>query len=80
MTKAIRVENADTNDFKVVVEVWVTRLGNKSLDMTYCMLDSATGIKLATANTTLVTFDYHTNQTISIPDLWRGKISAIDSL
>ena len=65
---------------KVDVETQVTRLGNKSMDMAYRMLDRTTSSILATAKTTLVTFDYRSNQTIAIPDEWRAKISAFESL
>ena len=64
----------------VRVEVQVTRLGNKSLSMAYRMLNGDSGPELATAKTVLVTFDYHNNETIRIPELWREKISAFEGL
>ena len=65
---------------KVVVEVRVTRLGNKSMDMAYRIVESVTGTQLAQASTTLVTFDYHVNKTILIPVGWREKISAFEKM
>ena len=64
----------------VMVEARVSRLGNKSMDMLYGMVDSATGAQLARASTTLVTFDYHENKTILIPDEWRRRISEFEKL
>jgi acyl-CoA thioester hydrolase len=64
----------------VHVQVGVTRLGNKSLTMEYLMLEARTDMELARGSTVLVTFDYHSNQTISIPVLWREKISGFESL
>lgn len=63
----------------VQVQVGVTRLGNKSLTMEYLMLNAATGMELARGSTVLVTFDYHSHQTIPIPVLWREKISNFES-
>ena len=65
---------------KVVVEARVTRLGNKSMDMVYGMVDSETGAQLARASTTLVTYDYHSNKTILIPDGWRSRISEFEKV
>jgi acyl-CoA thioester hydrolase len=64
----------------VLVELRVSRLGNKSLSMLYRMVNTANGVELAIASTTLVTFDYHSNKTIPIPDLWREKISEFEGL
>ena len=63
---------------KVRVDVRVNRLGTKSLGMLYRMVESETGLELATASTTLVTYDYHKNMTIAIPTQWREKISAFE--
>jgi len=64
----------------VRVGVRVTKLGNKSLSMDYRMFDETTGTQLATASTVLVTFDYHEHTTMPIPETWREKITAFESL
>jgi len=65
---------------QVRVGVRVTRLGNKSMHVEYSMRDETTGSQLASGSTVLVTFDYHRQVTIPIPDLWREKISAFEDL
>jgi acyl-CoA thioester hydrolase len=65
---------------QVRVDVRVTQLGNKSIKMSYQLVDAATGSQLATASTTLVTYNYLAHKTILIPDLWREKISAFENL
>jgi acyl-CoA thioester hydrolase len=62
------------------VGVRVSRLGNKSLTMEYCLRDGDTGQEMATADTVLVTYDYHTNQTIAIPERWRAVISTFEQM
>lgn len=64
----------------VRVDVQVTRLGNKSLNMAYRMRDGATGIELATATTVLVAYDYHKQASMPLPNDWREKISAFEGL
>jgi acyl-CoA thioester hydrolase len=65
---------------EVRVGVRVTRLGNKSMTMEYRLFEAASNMELATGSTVLVTFDYHTQQTIPIPDIWREKISAFEKI
>jgi acyl-CoA thioester hydrolase len=64
----------------VRVGVRVSRLGNKSMTMEYRLEDARSGQGLASASTTVVTYDYHTQQTIPIPDHWRKVISQIEGL
>ncbi|NOY99147.1 MAG: acyl-CoA thioesterase, partial [Chloroflexi bacterium] len=64
----------------VRVGVRVTRLGNKSMDMAYRMIDAATDAELAAGSTVLVTYDYRTEKTIPIPDDWRQKIARFEGL
>lgn len=64
----------------VRVGVRVTRLGNKSLDMEYQIEDEDSRRTLADGATVLVTYDYHTSQTIPIPDDWRRAITAFENL
>jgi len=51
-----------------------TRLGNKSFEMVYSLQDAARGQELATGSAILVTFDYHAQQSIPIPENWRKAI------
>ena len=64
----------------VRVGVRVTRLGNKSLEMEYCMEDAQTGQELATSTTVLVAYDYQTGETIPIPETWRKLIQGYEGL
>ena len=65
---------------KVQVGVRVTRLGNKSLTMEYVIEDSEKKLVLATSSSVLVTYNYHSGQTIPIPQHWRQTISAFEGL
>lgn len=51
-----------------------SRLGGKSFDFEY-LLQNKVGETVATGKTVLVAFDYETQQTIAIPQVWRDKIS-----
>ena len=64
----------------VHVGVRVTRLGNKSLDMEYCLEDLQTEQEFANGSSVLVTYDYHSRRTIPIPDSWRAGIQEFESL
>jgi len=64
----------------VRIAAGVTRLGNKSMSMAYSIRDAASGQVLATGSTTLVTFDYHQERSIPIPDTWREKITEFEGL
>jgi acyl-CoA thioester hydrolase len=67
-------------EHRIQVGVRTTRLGNKSLTMEYCIVESQTKQELATASAVLVAFDYHHNKTILIPDHWRQTIAAFEKL
>jgi acyl-CoA thioester hydrolase len=58
----------------VSVGVHTSKLGNKSMTVEQNILNSATSEVLASGQVVLVAFDYHTNETIPIPDYWREKI------
>jgi len=58
----------------VQVGVRVARIGTKSLVMHYSMEDRDDGQVLATAETIMVAFDYHTHQSIPVPEDWKQKI------
>lgn len=56
------------------VGVHVSRIGNKSFDMEYLIMREDKTQILAQASTTLVTYDYHKQQTVSVPEEWRQII------
>lgn len=64
----------------VRVGVRVTRLGHKSLTLAYCLEDAGDGKKLASGETVGVAYDYHTQQTIPLPDSWRQRITEFEGL
>jgi acyl-CoA thioester hydrolase len=64
----------------VHVAMRVTRLGNKSLDIMYRIEDEPGEQVFATAETVMVIYDYRTQQTRPISDLWREKIAAFEDI
>jgi acyl-CoA thioester hydrolase len=62
------------------VGVKTTRLGHKSFDVQQGLIDKATGKVMCTGQLVLVTYDYHSGQTIPIPSEWREKISQFENL
>jgi acyl-CoA thioester hydrolase len=58
----------------------VSRLGNKSMTTVFLLEDVQTGQALCTGECTLVTYDYHSEVTIPIPEDWRAKICAFEGL
>jgi acyl-CoA thioester hydrolase len=65
---------------EVRVGVRVSHIGRKSMKMEYRIEDASNGAELATGSTVLVTYDYHSGQTIPIPESWRGAITQYDGL
>lgn len=62
----------------IIVSLRTEKLGNKSIKMVYAITHAQNDIIFATAETVVVTYDYHTYQTIRIPDDWRTIILAYD--
>lgn len=62
------------------IGVRISRLGNKSMDSEYLMVDGGTNQELASGSSVLVAYDYRTGKTISILDEWREKINAFEKL
>ncbi len=58
----------------------ISRLGNKSMTAEYTLIDAATKEVLATGSAALVGYDYRTNETIPIPEEWRGKIAEFEKM
>ena len=64
----------------VQVAMRVTRLGNKSLEIIYCIEDQTGQQVFATAETTMVIYDYRAQQTRPISSAWREKIAAFEGI
>jgi acyl-CoA thioester hydrolase len=63
----------------VLVKVKVSRIGTKSLTFDQELTDAETGQVLARCETVIVTFDYHAQKSIPVPDFWREKITAFEN-
>jgi len=63
----------------VTIHTRCSRLGGKSFDFDYVLINEKAET-VATGKTVVVAFDYQSNQTVSIPDTWRNKITAYESL
>lgn len=67
----------------VEVECRVSRLGNSSFEMEYRILARGSGPEFhiaATGKSVQVCFDYEQGVSISIPDQWREKVLAFESV
>jgi acyl-CoA thioester hydrolase len=64
----------------VRIGVRISRLGNKSMDSEYLMVDGATNQELATGSSVLVAYDYGKGKTIPIPNEWRDIIVNFEGL
>jgi acyl-CoA thioester hydrolase len=62
------------------VGVRAARLGTKSLEIHHTIEDTDTGQEMAAGKAILVAYDYHSNQSIPIPDEWRRVIAAFEKL
>lgn len=65
---------------QVRVGVRVSRLGNKSLDMEYCIEDIQTGQEMARGSSVQVAYDYRSAKTIPLPEHWRQIIREFEKL
>ncbi len=64
----------------VQVGVRISRLGHKSMDSHYTIVDADTGEELASGSSVLVAYDYRSSRTIPIPENWREKIAQFEGL
>ena len=64
----------------VKVGVRTTRLGNKSMHMEQCIIDSVNGMQYATGKVVLVAYDYQTGKSVPIPEDWRIKFIEFEGL
>jgi acyl-CoA thioester hydrolase len=74
----IAFHKAITLGMDVRVAVRVSKLGNKSLTMEYRLENGPEGELLASGSSVLVAYDYHSGQTIPIPDNWRRAILELE--
>ena len=65
---------------KIKVGVHAAKLGNKSMTWEQNIVDAATGRILARAEVVMVTYDYHAQKAIPIPQEWREKIIEFEGL
>lgn len=67
---------------KQKIKVWMRteRIGNKSLVFVYEIRDEDTREVLAKAETIMVTYDYHAQKSIPVPDRWREAISQFEGV
>lgn len=60
--------------------VRVSRLGNKSMAMEYRLEEGLNEAALCTGSSVLVAYDYHSKETIPIPEHWRQVIRQFERL
>ena len=57
----------------------VGKIGTKSFEFLHEVWSEDRNVRCATISCTLVAFDYQTNATIVVPDVWRAKIAAFET-
>ncbi len=62
----------------IEVGVRTAKLGRKSFELAYSLRDRSTHEELATGRTVLVAFDYLSNKSIPIPEIWRSTIQKFE--
>jgi acyl-CoA thioester hydrolase len=63
----------------IQVGVHVSKLGNKSMTWEQNIVDTDTGRELARGKVVVVAYDYRKEQTMSIPQEWREKITQFEN-
>lgn len=65
---------------KVFVYTKCSRIGNKSFDLSYCIIKEEKGneIILAEGSTVLVCYDYRTGKSIPVPQEWKEKLERFE--
>lgn len=64
----------------IKVGVCTARIGNKSMTWKQNILDVDSGKELSRGELVIVTYDYETGKTISVPQEWREKITQFEGL
>jgi acyl-CoA thioester hydrolase len=65
---------------RIRVGTRVSRIGNKSLVFSSQIEEEDTGKAMATAETIMVSYDYHSEKTTPVSDEWRKKISQYEGV
>lgn len=62
---------------KVFVYTWVSRMGSKSFDMSCTIVRVVNGVEVEAAKglAVIVCFNYKTNKTIAIPEIWKERLA-----
>ncbi|MCW3084264.1 MAG: Thioesterase superfamily protein [Bacteroidetes bacterium] len=63
---------------KIFVYTWVSRIGSKSFDMACSIVRDVNGTEteMAKGLAIVVCFNYSSNQSIAIPEMWKAKMVA----
>ncbi len=58
------------------VYTWVSRIGSKSFDMSCSIVRVVNGVEIEAAKglAVIVCYNYKTNETIPIPEIWKAKM------
>ncbi len=64
---------------EVTVGCKVSRIGNKSFDMTYEVWSNANNYRAAHGKTVLVAYDFRHGHSIRVPDPWRSAIATFEA-
>ncbi len=64
---------------KIAIGCKIPRIGNKSFDFYYEIWSETHGHRAAHGITTMVAFDFVSNQTIAVPRAWRSAIAEYES-
>ncbi|RPI94318.1 MAG: acyl-CoA thioesterase [Chloroflexi bacterium] len=64
----------------IKIGVRTAKIGNKSMTWEQNVMDADSGRELSKGELVIVTYDYETGKTISIPQEWREKIGEFEGL
>ena len=64
----------------IKIGVRTAKIGNKSMTWEQNVMDAASGRELSKGELVIVTYDYETGKTISIPQEWRERILQFEGL
>jgi len=64
----------------IKIGVRTAKIGNKSMTWEQNIVDAETDKELSKGELVIVTYDYETGKTISIPQAWREKIAQFEGL
>jgi acyl-CoA thioester hydrolase len=67
-------------DDNVKVGVKTVKIGNKSMTVEQCVINSGTGEVMSTGTVVMVAYDYKSLKPIHVPEEWKRKISKFENL